>query len=65
MMHAQTRGDLAQPLSTGCEEPAQQSPAFELLQPRLPAFHARSQPGENSRQFGRNRALSFAEQRPV
>ncbi len=51
-------------LATARQESAQQSPAFELLQPGLPAYHARAQPSENSRQLGRNHALPRAEQAP-
>jgi hypothetical protein len=44
--------DVAEPLSTGCEESAEQAAALELLEPGLPALGGAAEPLEDSCQLG-------------
>ncbi len=61
MMHAQACGDRAQALATGGEEPPQQPPALQLLQPAPPALGTAPQPFEDPVELGRDRSLAVAE----
>ena len=62
VVQTQPCGNFAQPVAAGCEEPAQQPTALELIEPGVPPVRAAAQTLENSCHLGRDHGLSQGEE---